>query len=160
MSRWPGLRHLAALALLLPSLALAAPATTPAPEAPKPTGEAAAPSLSAAAQAAVDQRIQNLRSELGVTAAETPQWDAFAQAMRDNAARTDALFAERARSVATMNAVENMRSYAQIVRDYADSTERLANAFATLYASLTPAQREKADKLFREQATAPPRTRH
>jgi hypothetical protein len=122
MSRWPGLRHLAALALLLPSLALAAPATTPAPEAPKPTGEAAAPSLSAAAQAA--------------------------------------LFAERARSVATMNAVENMRSYAQIVRDYADSTERLANAFATLYASLTPAQREKADKLFREQATAPPRTRH
>jgi hypothetical protein len=35
---------------------------------------------------------------------------AFAQAMRENAANTDALFAQRADAVASMSAVENIHS--------------------------------------------------
>ena len=66
-----------------------------------------------------------------------PLWSAFAQAMRDNAASTDALFAQRAGGVSAMSAVDNMHSYAQIARAYADNTERLATAFDSLYASLS-----------------------
>jgi periplasmic protein CpxP/Spy len=109
----------------------------------------------------VDQRIRTLRSQLGITEAQMPLWSAFAQAMRDNAASTDALFTQRAASVSAMNAPDNMHSYAQIARAYADNTERLATAFDSLYASLSDTQKQGADTLFRQQATAAaqPRTR-
>ena len=86
--------------------------------------------------------------------AEIRLWLAFAQAMRDNAAATDALFTQRAAGVGTMSAPDNMRSYAQIARAYADNTERLAAAFDSLYASLSDIQKQATDKLFRQQATA------
>jgi hypothetical protein len=150
----------AALAVLLaPSIGLAqsaaplpptAAATSPAPAAAPPAGSAP----SAATQAAVDQRIRALQSQLGITEAQMPLWSAFTQAMRDNAAATDALFTQRAGAVATMNAPDNMHSYAQIARAYADNTERLATAFDSLYASLSDTQKQAADTLFRQQPTA------
>ena len=85
-----------------------------------------------------------------------PLWSAFAEAMRENAAATDALFTQRAASVSTMNATQNMHSYAQIARAYADNTERLATAFDSLYASLSDTQKQAADTLFRQQASASP----
>ena len=135
----------------------AAPHPAPAPSASPPAGGAAqpaAPALSAAAAAEVDKRIRGLQSELGITQAQMPLWDAFAQAMRDNAASTEALFNRRAANVASMSATDNMHSYAQIARAYADATERLATAFDSLYASLSETQKRAADNLFRKQATA------
>ena len=171
-------RGIALAALLAPSIGLAQSAaplpptarpetaplaaaaqTAPAPAAATPSSTAAP---SAATQAAVDQRIHTLQSQLGITEAQMPLWSAFAQAMRDNAAATDALFTQRASAVATMNAPDNMRSYAQIARAYADNTERLATAFDSLYASLSDTQKQAADTMFRQQATAAiqPRAKH
>ena len=153
-------RGVALAVLLAPSVGLAQSAaplpptaapTSPAPTATPPTGS---PAPSVATQAAVDQRIRALQSQLGITEAQMPLWSAFTQAMRDNAAATDALFAQRAGAVATMTAPDNMRSYAQIARSYADNTERLATAFDSLYASLSDTQKQAADTLFRQQATA------
>jgi hypothetical protein len=95
-----------------------------------------------------------LQTQLGISEAQMPLWSAFAQAMRENAAATDALFTQRAGAVATMNAIENMHSYAQIARAYADDTDRLATAFDGLYASLSETQKQAADTLFRQQASA------
>jgi periplasmic protein CpxP/Spy len=153
-------RGVALAVLLAPSVGLAQSAaplpptaapTSPAPTATPPTGSAAP---SDATQAAVDQRIRALQSQLGITEAQMPLWSAFTQAMRDNAAATDALFTQRAGAVATMSAPDNMHSYAQIARSYADNTERLATAFDSLYASLSDTQKQAADTLFRQQATA------
>jgi periplasmic protein CpxP/Spy len=152
----------AALAILVtvPSLGFAqssvplpqtAAPTAPSPAAATPSGP---PAPSAETQAAVDQRIKLLQTQLGITEAQMPLWSAFAQAMRENAAATDALFTQRAGAVATMNATENMHSYAQIARAYADNTERLATAFDSLYASLSDTQKQAADTLFRQQASA------
>jgi hypothetical protein len=147
--------------LLAPSIGLAQSAaplpSTTAPTisaAPAATPPSSAPAPSAATQAAVDQRIKMLQSQLGITEAQMPLWSAFTQAMHDNAAATDALFTQRAGAVATMNAPDNMHSYAQIARAYADNTERLATSFDSLYASLSDAQKQAADTLFRQQATA------
>jgi len=138
-------------AMLVPSIGFAQTA----PPAPAPVAQPSAASTpSAATQAAVDQRIRTLQSQLGITEPQMPLWSAFAQAMRDNAAATDALFAQRAGAVATMSATDNMHSYAQIARAYADNTERLATAFDSLYASLSETQKQAADTLFRQQATA------
>jgi hypothetical protein len=145
----PAFGYAAAVAALI--FAAAANGQTPSPPAASP---AAPPALTAAAQAAVDERIAQLQARLGITPEQLPQWSAFAAAMRNNAAATDALFARRAGGVAAMSAVENMHSYAEIARAYADNTERLAAAFDSLYASLSDAQKQAADALFREQAAA------
>jgi protein CpxP len=163
-------RGVALAALLVPSVGFAQSAPTaqlpPTASATPPTASStAAQPVSAAPspaiQAAVDQRIRTLQSQLGITEAQMPLWTAFAQAMRDNATSTDALFSQRANAVTSMSAVDNMHSYAQIARAYADNTERLATAFDSLYASLTDTQRQAADTLFRQQASAAaqPRTR-
>ena len=153
-------RGVALAVLLAPSVGLAQSAaplpptaapTSPAPTATPPTGS---PAPSVATQAAVDQRIRALQSQLGITEAQMPLWSAFTQAMRDNAAATDALFTQRAGAVATMSAPDNMHSYAQVARSYADNTERLATAFDSLYASLSDTQKQAADTMFRQQATA------
>jgi periplasmic protein CpxP/Spy len=165
MFTWFLARGVALAVALVPFVGLAQSAAplppTAAPAAPSPTAAApaaaapsSAPAPSAATQAAVDQRIHTLQSQLGITEAQMPLWSAFTQAMRDNAAATDALFTQRAGAVATMSAPDNMHSYAQIARAYADNTERLATAFDSLYASLSDTQKQAADTMFRQQATA------
>lgn len=115
--------------------------------------------MSKATQSAVDQRIKTLATQLGITEDQMPMWQAFAQTMRDNAAATEALFQRRASTATNMNAVDNMRSYAEIARAYADNTDRLTTDFASLYASLSDVQRRAADAVFRQQMTAAPAKR-
>ncbi|WP_158744577.1 Spy/CpxP family protein refolding chaperone [Acidisphaera sp. L21] len=127
-----------------------APAATPAVAAtPAP-----APAPVPAPNPAVEQRINALQSQLGITPAQTPLWSAFAQAMRENAATTEQLFQQRASAAVTMSAVDNMHSYATLAKTYADDTASLSTAFDSLYASLSPTQKQAADTLFRQQATA------
>jgi periplasmic protein CpxP/Spy len=118
--------------------------TAPAPP------QAAAP---ASPREAAEQRLQGLQAELHITDAQAPQWSAFAQAMRDNATSTDALFRQRANATQSMNALDNMKSYAQVARAYADDTEKLSAAFEALYGVLSDQQKQTIDTLFRQQAT-------
>lgn len=103
-------------------------------------------------QQAADQRIQSLQDALQITAAQMPEWSVFMQAMRDNASATDALFRDRAAKAATMNAADNLKSYAVVARAYADDTQKLSDAFQALYGTLSDAQKQTADTLFRQQA--------
>ena len=48
----------------------------------------------------------------------------------------------------------------RVILRYADNTERLATAFESLYASLTETQKQAADTLFRQQASAASRPRN
>jgi periplasmic protein CpxP/Spy len=141
------LRSISLTLLVVPSFALAQSAPAPGPQTPTPV-------LSGRTEAAIDQRIDALKAQLAITTAQTTVWDIFAQTMRDNAARTDALFAQRAAGAATMTAVDNMHSYTTIAQAYADNTARLSAAFDNLYATLSPGQKHAADVLFREQAAA------
>jgi hypothetical protein len=102
-------------------------------------------------QSAVEQRIQSLKTQLAITPQQEPAWDGFAQKMRDNAGATDRLAQQRSSAIASMNAVDNMRSYARIAHEYASNADRLTAAFESLYAALSPAQRQAADTLLRQQ---------
>jgi len=137
---------LAAVLIAAPPMALAQfvppPPPQTAPTAPTPPSP----------QAAADLRIQTLRTELHIADAQLPQWNAFAQVMRDNATKTDALFRQRASAAASMNALDNMKSYADIARAYADNTQALATAFEALYGVLTVQQKQTIDTLFRQDA--------
>ena len=97
----------------------------------------------------LEDHIAEMHRRLHITAAEQPQWDAFAQVMRDNAERMDQAFKARATQGANMNAVDDLRSYAAIAQAHADDMQRLVPAFEQLYSTLTPAQQKEADVMFR-----------
>jgi len=99
-----------------------------------------------------DQRIADLHGQLHITAQQQTQWDQFAQVMRDNAKDLDQSYQQRAASMETMNAVENMQSYAQIEQTRAQDLQKLVPAFQTLYTSLSDQQKKQADQLFRNYA--------
>ncbi|HJU18451.1 MAG TPA: Spy/CpxP family protein refolding chaperone [Stellaceae bacterium] len=147
----------AALALLAAALFLPAGAGAQTP-AGAPSA-AAAPNAAAPGQEAdravlqrVDRRIADLRTKLHITAAEEPQWQQFADAMRANARQMAQAIAEREQKFRSMNAVENMKSYADISAQHAKNMERLVPAFQNLYNSLSEAQKKTADQLWRSYA--------
>jgi periplasmic protein CpxP/Spy len=129
-------------ASLVPGIPDARAQTVPTPP------PAAAP---ASPQDAAEQRVRSLQAELHIIDAQMPQWSAFAQTMLENATSTDTLFRQRASTAQSMNAVDNMRSYAQVARAYADNTEKLSAAFEALYGVLSDQQRQTIDTLFRQQ---------
>jgi periplasmic protein CpxP/Spy len=160
--RSAGARLLVSFAAVLVAASAAAAAQPPPPPPPPLPHVTPAPSQNdnptPSPDQGVDQRIRALQDQLGITAAQMPEWNAFAQAMRDSAVSTDKLFRQRASEAASMNALDNMKSYARVVRAYADNTDRLEAAFEILYNSLSDQQRQTLDTLFRRdaaQSTAP-----
>ncbi len=135
--------RLAFLVLLAP-LALPAGALAQS-QAQANQAQAAAPS----GPETVQQYIDQLHATLQITPAQQPQWDRFAQAMTANADSMRQAFAQRGAALGTMNAAQNMQSYAELATLHARNMQTLANAFQTLYAAMTPAQQQNADAVFR-----------
>lgn len=102
-------------------------------------------------EAAVEQRIKQLHDQMQITAQQAPQWDAFAQAMRDNGKRAGEAYQEHAQKLSTMNADEAMKSYASLAQMHADHMQKLSAAFSPLYATLSNTQKATADRLFRHE---------
>jgi hypothetical protein len=130
-------------------------AVTPAPAAP--AGNRAAPSAGRRSHtldiaARVEQRIKQLHSELDITPAQEAQWNQFAQVMRDNATAMDQKLNERGTQLATMNAAQDMQSYADLSAQHAQDMQKLASAFETLYNSMSDEQKQTADAVFRGRA--------
>jgi protein CpxP len=93
--------------LALPAAALAQPTQSPAPAAaPSPMTSQPVPGKSM--EERVENHIKQLHAQLRITPAEQPQWDQFAQVMRENARDMDQAFMQRAQQYPTMNAMQNM----------------------------------------------------
>jgi periplasmic protein CpxP/Spy len=154
-----GSRYLASAAiaalLTLPVAAFAqsaAPTTAPSTATTAPEPEPTAPAQSAAQR--VETHITQLRAQLRITPAEQPQWNQFAQVMRENARAMDQAFMRRAQQYPTMNAVQNMQSYEQISATHAADMQRLVPAFEALYNAMPAPQKRVADQVFRANAEA------
>ena len=104
------------------------------------------------AEERVERRIKELHSQLQITPAEEPQWNEFAQVMRENARDMDQAFMHRAQQFPRMNAVQNMQSYEQLSREHAQRVEKLVPAFQKLYDAMPDRQKRLADQVFRANA--------
>jgi protein CpxP len=104
------------------------------------------------AEERVERRIKELHSQLQITPAEGPQWNEFAQVMRENARDMDHAFMQRAQQHPTMNAVQNMQSYEQLSEEHAQRVQKLLPAFQKLYDAMPDAQKRVADQVFRANA--------
>lgn len=155
---------LAALALLATPALAAADTTTPAATAAAPGTPGSAVPVHTPHDPSPDQleaHIATLHQQLGITTAQESAWNAFAQVMRDNAARFHDTIEQRRTKLATMNAPDNMQSYADLITQRAQDLQALNMAFRTLYNGLSDAQKKAADVLFRQSDNHPkPATTH
>ena len=104
------------------------------------------------AEERVEGRIKELHAQLRITPAEEPQWNEFAQVMRENARDMDQAFLQRAQQFPTMDAVQNMQSYEQIAEEHAKRVQKLVPAFQKLYDAMPDQQKRLADQVFRANA--------
>jgi hypothetical protein len=148
-----------ALSLALPAAALAQTNTT---SPPSPSAAASPMSANAApgtAEQRVEEHIRQLHAQLRITPAEQPQWDRFAEIMRENARGMDQEIAQRHQEFARMNALQNMQSYQRIAEAHAQDLQRLVPAFENLYNAMPDQQKRLTDQVFRENAEAGARRR-
>src|SRR5271166_1251119 len=75
----------ALLSLTGAALAQSSQAPAPAASGPQSWAPSGHPGAGRNAEERVEQRIKELHGQLRITPAENPQWDQFAQAMRENA---------------------------------------------------------------------------
>jgi hypothetical protein len=159
--------HLAPAALAamlaLPAAGLAQAQAQSDAATPPATAPSAAASRTALGNGAEEQRVEEhikkLRAELQITAAEEPQWQQFVNVMRENAKDMDQMFSKRAAQYSTMNALQNMQSYAEISEAHARHVQKLVPAFETLYDAMPAPQKQLTDEVFRANAAAHTRKR-
>ena len=101
-------------------------------------------------QATIEQRIKDLHTKLLITSAQQPQWDAFADVMRNNARNMDQTFQQRVNTMSDMTAPENLQSYGQVAMSHAQDIQKLAPAFQALYDVMSSGQKKTADQVFRD----------
>ena len=117
--------------------------------------QATAPQKQAAAAATetkgetVEQRITNLHGALKISPDQEKQWNAVAQAMRENAANMDKLVASnRTTPPQNLSAVEDLKTYQKFAQAHVDELKNLISSFGTLYDGMPAAQKKVADTVF------------
>ncbi|NPT41683.1 hypothetical protein GNZ12_10190 [Paraburkholderia sp. 1N] len=105
--------------------------------------------MTVAAHTPVDTRINSLHARLQITADQESLWQPVAQVMRDNAGTMDSLRQSRMANANSMSAVDDLRSYGQVVDAHADGIKKLTSAFEALYNSMSDTQKHNADLIFR-----------
>ncbi len=104
------------------------------------------------ANSSVEARIKQLHRRLHITDAQKTQWDNLAQVMRDNAQAMTDLQKQRAADAKSMNAVDVVKSYSEVIQAHEDGMKKFIPAFESLYNSLSDEQKKTADSMFRNRA--------
>lgn len=111
----------------------------------------------------IERQISDLKKRLNITPQQQPQFDAFAQAMRQNVQTMEPLLQEQQQS-ANRNAVDDLKIAAKFAEAEADSLKRLLAPLQGLYDSLSDQQKKVADQVLASGAGAdqpppPPQTK-
>ncbi len=104
---------------------------------------------------AVEQRINDMHTQLKITDAQSTQWDAYAQPCVTTPPKRGSAFRNRAQKMSSMNADDVMKSYAELAQMHADDMQKLSSSWSALYAVLSPDQKQAADDLFHNRAARP-----
>ena len=126
-----------------------APPASPSPPAGAASPMAGHPAAGKNAEERVEHYIKDLHTRLQITPAEETQWNQFAEVMRQNARDMDQAFRQRAEQFPSMNAVQDLQSYAQIAEAHAQRVQKLVPAFENLYNAMPEQQKQLADQVFR-----------
>jgi protein CpxP len=95
----------------------------------------------------IERQISELRKRLNITPQQQPQFDAFAQAMRQNAQTMEPLMQEQQQS-AKRNAIDDLKAAAKFAEAEADALKRLLTPLQALYDTLSEQQKKAADQVL------------
>ena len=109
-------------------------------------GSRGAPAAPQAGGSDTDRQVADLKKQLKITPQQEPQFNAFAEVMRNNAQELDALM--RQPGSGPPNAVEEVKRFAQFSETQANGMKRLVPALQALYDSLSDQQKKTADSIF------------
>ncbi|MEP9380205.1 Spy/CpxP family protein refolding chaperone [Aquabacter sp. CN5-332] len=106
------------------------------------------------APARIEGRIAFLRAELGITAAQQPLWDAFAEALRTNArgmtgmmsAMQEQMMSGQGATAATLP--KRIEAHESMLAARLEALRKVKTALDPLYASFGDAQKRTADQLL------------
>lgn len=97
----------------------------------------------------IEGRIAFLKAELKITEAETPQWKAYADALRKSVAQAGRLRAETMQRMAlSTDLPARLASQEQLLRDRLDLLHQQGPSLLALYAALSEEQKRTADQLL------------
>lgn len=131
-----------------------APTPQPAPQSQPNRESPAAQEMLPHSDAQIEAHLKRLHDQLKITPAQTDQWNALAQVIRDNEHRISGLIQQRRKNTKTMNAVDNLRGYEEITAAHADGLKKLVPAFEKLYGQMSDAQKKTADTVFNQRGRA------
>lgn len=94
--------------------------------------------------ARLEGRIAFLRAELGITGAQAPTWDAFANALRAGRGHLDAARAALQESTTAADPMERLEAYENHLRARTEAIHATRVAFSTLFGQLDDVQKRKA----------------
>ncbi|MFH0789804.1 MAG: Spy/CpxP family protein refolding chaperone [Pseudomonadota bacterium] len=97
-----------------------------------------------------EARITDLHARLKITPAQEDLWNKVTEVMRDNAKAMDTLNQARYEKAKTMTAVEDLKSYSEVVQAHADGLKNFVPVFEELYASMSDDQKKYSDMLFHQ----------
>ena len=95
----------------------------------------------------IERQISELKKRLNITPQQQPQFDAFAQAMRQNAQTMEPLMQEQQQS-ANRTAPEDLKAAAKFAEAEADALKRLLSPLQALYDTLSDQQKKVADQVL------------
>jgi protein CpxP len=100
----------------------------------------------------IERQITELRKRLNITPQQQPQFDAFAQAMRQNTQSMEAMMQEQ--QTPNRSAVDDLKAAAKFAEAEADGLKRLLPPLQALYESLSDQQKKAADQVLASAASS------
>ncbi len=98
----------------------------------------------------IEGRIAFYKAELGITDAQLPQWNAFADALRNGAKGMQMAIATAMQAGMPATAPARADAMVQMMSARLDAMKATAAASKALYAALTDAQKKTADEVMAE----------
>jgi hypothetical protein len=138
--------YAAAVLTLAGCLALSLPAS--AASLKTSTSKASATPASMSMANRVETRIKTLHDKLKISSDQEEDWGKVAAAMRANETSFKAMVDERESNSSGMTAVDDLKSYQNLMQAYADNAQKVLDAFEPLYDSMSDGQKKEADALF------------
>lgn len=96
----------------------------------------------------VEGRIASLKAELGITDAQAPQWNGFADALRTTAKSTNGMFEQMMHPGGAATLPARLERHEKMLSAHLGTLKALKDAVAPLYAVMTDDQKKVADRLM------------
>ena len=96
----------------------------------------------------IEGRIAFLRAELGITDAQQPQWNAFAEALRTQASTMRTMHAQMMQGGMPINWLDRLTRHERMLSARLDAMKAIEGPARALYGVLSPEQQSKADNLM------------